>query len=57
VRGKKGHVVGNVRGAILLGKGGRNRIALLTISDASSARPSDKTAGKLKAIEWLKSVT
>jgi hypothetical protein len=43
--------VGEVRGTILLGEGERNRIALLTISHASSACPSDKTAGKLKAID------
>jgi hypothetical protein len=42
--------MGDVRGTILLGEGGRNRIALLTISHASSACPSDKTAGKLEAI-------
>jgi hypothetical protein len=30
---------------------------LLTISHASSACPSDKTAGKLEAINWLRPVT
>jgi len=48
--------VGDVRGIILLGEGGKNGIALLTISHASSACPSDKTARKLEAIDWLKSV-
>jgi hypothetical protein len=56
-RGKKGHIVGDARGNILLGEGGRNRIALLTISHASSACPSDKTTAKLKTIGWLRSMT
>jgi hypothetical protein len=40
-----------MRGTILLGEGGRNRIALLTIFRVSSACSSDKIAGKLKATD------
>jgi len=55
--GEEGHVVGGRERRYFVGERGRSRIALLTISHASSACTSDKTAGKLKAIKRLKSVT